>query len=229
MFLKGQNIMDLFTFRNNVFYWKKPVITKTKTGKVNLTPQAKRPLYDVLIKAQKNPNNPTCSNCGKTEVTRLSIDHIDNQKPLPTERLNIVSVSDYALLCRSCNTRKQRFEDTSRQKLTQPQNVGNKAFRTSNEGIINKDRQKEPNKVLDSNTLHSKLKQEFLLSVKYIMHEEKQITKTNLINYALAHCFEKGIIISQQTALNYISIFIDTPRKLGGMFKTNSEDMIEDI
>jgi len=219
-----------YTIEGNIFYFDRPVVSITKTGKVALTESVKRVLYQAII--EQNHNQEICAICIKPRIGRikLTIDHIKNTKPLESEKNSIVKVVDYQLLCISCNTIKQRnLEKTKASKtpkLYTASNASSKTLKPTPNGITHTYREKE-NRTIDSNRLSKKLKQSFINTASAVLTTEGVLLKKDLINYSLALCFQKGIILSWASAVNYIEPFINTPRKYGGLFQTKDDDYLE--
>ena len=220
-----------YKFEDNIFYFDRPVISVTKTGKVSLTESVKRVLYPAIVAS--NSNREECVNC-KTKRSgnnRLSIDHIDSKKPLESEKNHIINVAHYQLLCVSCNTKKQR----SFEKIKDPKTINSytplkrstMGVRKNVNGITHTHTQAQNNRTLDSNKLSIQLKRSFIKAVLEVIEEEIKLDKKDLINYALSLCFQRNIILSYASAVVYLEPFINTPKKYGGLFKMYDSQIVE--
>ena len=218
-----------YKLEDNIFYFDRPVISITKTGKVSLTESVKRVLYPAIIAS--NSNLEECVNCKakRSGNQRLSIDHIDSKKPLESEKRNIINVNHYQLLCISCNSKKQRnlekikdAKSINSYTASSPTTMG---VRENTNGITHT--QAEKNRTIDSNKLSVKLKKSFSKAVIEVIEEEIRLDKKDLINYSLSLCYQRNIILSYASAVVYLEPFINTPPKYGGLLKMDDSQIVE--
>lgn len=218
-----------YKLEDNIFYFDRPVISVTKTGKVSLTESVKRVLYPAIVASNSNLEECVMCHAKRSGNNRLSIDHVDNKKPLESEKNHIINVKHYQLLCISCNTKKQRkFEKIKDAKTINsytPINRSTMGLRENNNGITHT--QAEKNRTIDSNKLSVKLKKSFIQAALEVIEEEKKLDKKDLINYSLSLCYQRDMILSYASAVVYLEPFINTPKKYGGLFKMDDSQMVE--